>query len=351
MLKLCDLDNSQLESKDRTPWLIVKDPFDYGYEPGNEIGALQPLKSEHIDIDRPQDWVPLNWMHEKQTQPLENGPVYPPTGAQFRVLINQAASVLVATISTTPDNLKHPLPIEQRVPLKRWSDMAYLSWEILMYQTDARTKLAPPERIIRLNIYTTKTRQAIAHVLGGQMKEYPGQVFDARSEEGMMLMGTPHGKGVAYFLFQHKHFMGVWTIDQIQVWDSVGHVPGSDGVGRWPSMAFYFKPVVSDFRSIDGKMLKSTGPKGEGDVGEESGGQGREQESSREQQGMDDVRPGTEELQRVSSSIGAEQVGGSAYQAGQESSTPEPEQRKGDGSRWQKLKSTFSKKKDGSGIS
>lgn len=355
LLALCEADDSTLQSTDRTPWLNIRAPTDYGYVPvppkddapfeGNEKGALRPLKAEGIDVEQEQDWVTLNWIHQKPTPLNDEAPKYPPTGAQFRFLIDEAASVLVAANSKTPDKVEHPLPAAERVPLRHWSDMAYLSWEILMYDKDARVKLMPPDRIIRLNIYTPQTSQAIAHVVRGQIKEYPGNFIDARSEEGLILMGTPHGKGVAYFLFQNKHFMGVWTVDRIQVWDSVGHVPDSQGHGRWPSMAFYFRPIVKTLKNIDGKYLTSNRQHGEGSAGEGSSGLG--QGSSGEVGRLESPVPSEAgRVEQENTSVG--QMGATGYGQGQGSSAPGQDRGKGKGpSKWQSFKAKFGNKKGG----
>ncbi|KAE9971729.1 hypothetical protein BLS_004333 [Venturia inaequalis] len=46
-----------------------------------------------------------------------------------------------------------------------------------------------------------------------------GELFDADSEEGMMVIGTVHGSAVSMFLIQHKDFFGDLVIWNVRVWN------------------------------------------------------------------------------------------------------------------------------------
>lgn len=119
-----------------------------------------------------------------------------------------------------PEHTEFAALSEQTVPLRRWSDVVFLTWQNLCRGSERTKKL---KWIFRLNITNDKTKKIIAEVMRGDihnLKGWPGNTFIASQTSGLALLGTPHGAGVAWLLAQHKEQFGFQrTVAKITVWD------------------------------------------------------------------------------------------------------------------------------------
>lgn len=52
---------------------------------------------------------------------------------------------------------------------------------------------------------------------GVPVPHWPGKTFDMVSEAGKVLLGSPNGRGVAWFLLQHKRAFGFKTVERVVV--------------------------------------------------------------------------------------------------------------------------------------
>jgi hypothetical protein len=117
--------------------------------------------------------------------------------------------------------------------LFRWSDVGFVVWN------SCEKKLKAPRYILRVALANATVREIIDHVLrdpkgcnrsgleqsdDGFLKprDWPGHRFDIDSDEGKILLGSPNGAGVAWFLTQHKKELGVHYVDRVTVFQSVG---------------------------------------------------------------------------------------------------------------------------------
>ncbi|KAI4197014.1 MAG: hypothetical protein LQ350_006201 [Teloschistes chrysophthalmus] len=95
-------------------------------------------------------------------------------------------------------------------PLWRWSDVTWLQWSTL-----AGARAAGLRYIIQDNIYTELTRYVIEHIemavppLYDLDLPWPGHLYNAQSQQALMLLGSPHGIGVAWMLADHKDVLGI----------------------------------------------------------------------------------------------------------------------------------------------
>jgi hypothetical protein len=100
--------------------------------------------------------------------------------------------------------------------LKFWSDVAFLQWKS---RASDNSEL---KYVLRYNVMNTVTNfvaEAINFANDCKTLPWPGVSYDADSEEGQALLGTPNGSSVAYMLIQHKHQLGHKIVDRITVFD------------------------------------------------------------------------------------------------------------------------------------
>ena len=63
-----------------------------------------------------------------------------------------------------------------------------------------------------------------------------GQTFDADSDQGKALIGTPHGNGVGWLMWQHQDQLGKKTFDKVTVFKT------TDAQGKaWANINFGLK--------------------------------------------------------------------------------------------------------------
>jgi len=101
--------------------------------------------------------------------------------------------------------------------LKHWSDVTYLEWA--SNQTTAPHKL---DYICRMCVTNADTRrivwQAFKSAVGDGSDMMSDKTFPMTSEQGKAILGTPNGRGVAYFLINHKDAgqMGLKEIESVR---------------------------------------------------------------------------------------------------------------------------------------
>jgi hypothetical protein len=109
-------------------------------------------------------------------------------------------------------------------PLTRWSDITFLQWAKQM-NSDGTSSIKPPKYIIRLNLRNEKTQTILTYIKqkflnnADKLPEWPGVVYQPGSDQFNALLGSPNGFGAAWLLINHKMQFGVWTIDQITIFN------------------------------------------------------------------------------------------------------------------------------------
>jgi hypothetical protein len=141
--------------------------------------------------------------------------------------------------------------------LQHWSDVVYLKWLSL----DPALKSRSLHYVLRDNLGNGHTLAVINRVLdahapfGKECPTWPGLTTDMDSKEGMALLGTPNGSGVAWLLIQHKAEcqLGHKTVKRItllwpdllddleEIGDETG---GRKAWGLSPSLLFWIEDVV-----------------------------------------------------------------------------------------------------------
>ena len=106
----------------------------------------------------------------------------------------------------------------------RWSEIVWVIW-----QRQAQSSGADPSSlkyIFKHGIITENTKHimdlAVSAPENGFSSDYPGETFARGSEQYQALMGTPHGKSMAWLLIDHPNELAEKVIDSITMFTTEG---------------------------------------------------------------------------------------------------------------------------------
>jgi hypothetical protein len=124
--------------------------------------------------------------------------------------------------------------------LNRLSDVLFLNWKRLAGSDPNR--IAGLKYVLHYYVTNRDTKAVISEIESRSLtriKNWPGRVFPITksNKNGLALLGTPNGSGIAYFLFQHKDYFPEKTISKVRVWKS----PEWNGI--WVHMLFYIEDL------------------------------------------------------------------------------------------------------------
>ncbi|KAL8992731.1 MAG: hypothetical protein Q9169_006883 [Polycauliona sp. 2 TL-2023] len=129
----------------------------------------------------------------------------PPTGGLYHNTFIPSHGTIIAESNFSP-SFKSPgstIP-----PLSRWSDIIYLLWR----HEAGLLNLRNLRYIFRSNIITPLTRDLIEYIEVSDENDlhlpWPGHTYDMNSEDGLALLATAHGQGVAYLIADHNDVLG-----------------------------------------------------------------------------------------------------------------------------------------------
>ncbi|PPJ52496.1 hypothetical protein CBER1_10713 [Cercospora berteroae] len=150
-----------------------------------------------------------------------------PTEGEYVNYVNLQDGMIIATSSWSPAHMikehKWSIPPEKLVPLQRWSDVAWLGYNKWLSSNIAAgrpTKLL--EHVVRHHVITPAVKAMLEDITGtteAHIGLWPGRSYPILTSEALAILGTPHGKGVGWFLAQHKLYLGVRTVDRINVFN------------------------------------------------------------------------------------------------------------------------------------
>lgn len=137
--------------------------------------------------------------------------------AHFMQVINPKHGIIVAHDNLSPIEATKDAGLDDdgTIPgLKFWSDVAFLQWQS---RASEDSELKYVLRYDVLNLKTGFVVEAINVANGADTMPWPGVDYDAGSDQGRALLGTPNGSSVAYMLVQHKRRLGHKTVEKITV--------------------------------------------------------------------------------------------------------------------------------------
>lgn len=154
-------------------------------------------------------------------------------------------------------HLGYPVP-----PLKQLSDDIFLNW-IRLAGPD-RNRIAGLKYVFRCNVANDDTKNIVVDVesrIGHSIGDWPGEVFqitdtDVNQRDGLAILGTPNGAGVAYLLFQHKEYFPKKTISKVRVWRTP---PPPSEPGEEPSLQLLF--YIEDIPPAPSSSAPSSPPR------------------------------------------------------------------------------------------
>ncbi|KAL8790086.1 MAG: hypothetical protein Q9213_000788 [Squamulea squamosa] len=189
-------------------WTVVfNDELDEGSGiGGNIVGVLNALgiPTERRGMDFEEIWV---------SQSLEfadaDGYLYPATKGHYRSEYIYHGGTIIAVDNHSP---RHAVGANGKVPrLNRWSDMVWHLWSDICAHTG--TDVRSLQYIFHDNIITDSTKSIMEYVGGAGQNAldlpWPGLAFGLDTEEGLALLATPHGVGIAYMIKDHSDVLGM----------------------------------------------------------------------------------------------------------------------------------------------
>ncbi|KAH9822956.1 Glycoside hydrolase family 36 protein, partial [Teratosphaeria destructans] len=210
-------------------WTEEAEMDDYGWQKQTGVQAASEFEAvegalDQFDIPGYDDpsWTTITWTMNGADY---EGTWYPACNAFYTNIFNPAHGTIMATNNDGPAHLKPPQ--EPLVPLRQWSDVAFLTWQHLCEVQGV--DVDDIERIVRVNIINDDTLELMLAVLQSErgideltdLGDFQNGEEFLLSDDGFdVLLGTPNASGVAWFLAQHKSTLGEKRITRITLWDN-----------------------------------------------------------------------------------------------------------------------------------
>jgi hypothetical protein len=186
-----------------------------------------------LTLDNIDATVGMSDMHDEDF--FLDGIKHPYMMAYIFSFLNPEAGLLIAAANTTPEGMLTDSDKESNIvtfpKLNHWSDVAFLQWQSLSID-GVMSDLKFVARVSITNEYTTAVLSTVLVSLCKQhnagekaLPRWPGVIFTMNSEEGMALLGTPNGSGVAWLLAQHKKELGHKCVEKVRLWYSLTGPP------------------------------------------------------------------------------------------------------------------------------
>lgn len=154
-----------------------------------------------------------------------------PTSSSFLEALNVQGRTITSIQSFSPAFMikqfhsvegKMPEGWEERLPdVHKQSDISWILWKDV-----AGDEAGASKYVFRHHIITDETKAIMEHVTGvGEDLLYapwPGHVFKFPSNSYTGLLGTPHGRGIAFMLTQHATDLAGKELDSITIFTTEG---------------------------------------------------------------------------------------------------------------------------------
>ncbi|TLD37918.1 hypothetical protein E2P81_ATG03593 [Venturia nashicola] len=184
----------------------------------------------------------VSWVQDEKY--TVNGVEYEASEAQYINIFNPTQGLIGAWSNYGPASMLKDEPNAVLPNLRQWSDVAFLEWknqlEVAREPLTSDGRLPVPKMILRINMMNTETLNLLDQVLrklpeaerprglsawGVPTPDWSGKkTFTMDSEAGKVLLGSPNGRGVAWFLLQHKRAFGLKTITGAVIFKEGGGV-------------------------------------------------------------------------------------------------------------------------------
>ncbi|KAL8767669.1 MAG: hypothetical protein Q9194_005922 [Teloschistes cf. exilis] len=215
-----DYEKYELKGRDALQMIECQSPSTAGWTMANLNNGWYIEHYEEVGVDR--ELVPLlkglgipyDEDHLLSKAPTQNeeftdaqgNPNNPPTDAYYDTILILNGNAIIAENNLSPPFAKPGSPIP---PLWRWSDIVFLLW-----RDEAKDQAGKLKYIIRNDIVTPVMRAVMEYIAGSQPdsldRPWPDtpNPYSPASREGRMLLGTPHGIGVAHMIADYNDVLG-----------------------------------------------------------------------------------------------------------------------------------------------
>ncbi|KAM7211890.1 hypothetical protein V8F06_012732 [Rhypophila decipiens] len=157
--------------------------------------------------------------------------------AWFNIMYNVQKGTIMAININNKYFKRKDIP-RTEYEIQELSDMMFLTWSKYVDQAGADRRNI--RHIIHHQVQNPDTMRFLAEALGVSGPQDPGAVrgmtFFPHQDEYKVLLASPNGSAVAYFLFDHKDQLGVKTVSQVTVFsrDNLSEVsPGTEWFIVW----------------------------------------------------------------------------------------------------------------------
>ncbi|KAK4216308.1 hypothetical protein QBC37DRAFT_371208 [Rhypophila decipiens] len=171
--------------------------------------------------------------HVEEDQDLDNDNFQ----AWFNIMYNVQKGAIMAININNKYFKNNDIP-RTKYEIQELSDMMFLTWSKYVDQAGADRKNI--NHIIHHQVHNADTMSFLAEALGVSGPQDPGALqgmtFFPHQDEYKVLLASPNGSAVAYFLFDHKGQLGHKTVSQVTVFsrDNLSEVsPGKEWFIVW----------------------------------------------------------------------------------------------------------------------
>ena len=161
------------------------------------------------------------------------------TGARCYNYYNPSQGFIGASDNRSPAKAQRKKAEQGLLPdVSKWSQITFAVWKHL--SAEIGVDLKAPRNILRLTINTAEVLSLVDHICrtseavrmtdciqtGSRLSppKWPGIRYDMDSEEGKLLLATPHGASVSWFLIEHKKVFGSKCVGAVSMFKEDGRL-------------------------------------------------------------------------------------------------------------------------------
>lgn len=231
---LIALINGPASCVEQSEWTDYSDLPEYGWTQTWSQEVDQPQSFVGMWSDMQLSTKGIKWTQWKHTrQSVIDQRVYRPTQAQYNNVYSR--EIIIAEASYGPDYQgkfeKPPVTGDEIIPLKQWSDVTFLEYQNYcagLARTEDTTQqscMRSLRGILRHRAVNEKTLEIGREALkksGKPFNAWPGRAtWKIHEPEAQALLATPNGRGIAWFLAQHKEQLGRKVVTEVSAFASV----------------------------------------------------------------------------------------------------------------------------------
>ncbi|EGP84620.1 uncharacterized protein MYCGRDRAFT_95850 [Zymoseptoria tritici IPO323] len=235
--------NSQADRVQQSTWVdLALDISTYGwnrldnYRSFDLYGLRSSFEALNINDDNAHRKEAM-MEQSSDSRPDPTGPEYEASGGEYVWSFNPSDGAMVALSSYSPDYMAATFQVEPPiVPLKRWSDLTFLTWRALFANPEDARGL---KHVFRHDVANEASQDGMKSILGRDEEvsetfpgPWPGVSFSTGEAQGLAALTLPNTVGVVWLLAQHKLQLGIRVIEQVHIFTCPKPVDGRE-IQKW----------------------------------------------------------------------------------------------------------------------